>query len=97
MVNWTERQEATIVCNTIHLTGRFTQTKGRRNEKWYTKQVEIETSRSVNTYIWQNRLQVKIWRNKGHCTLIKGTIYQKDTRIINLYVSNICEHNHIEQ
>ena len=44
-------------------------------------------SKCSHTYVWQNRFQCKkVAKDKnGHFIIIKGTLYQEDIRLYNIY------------
>jgi hypothetical protein len=51
---------------------------------------KLKTRRNSYFYIRQSRFYAKIRRDKeGHYILIKGTIQQQDTTILNMYAPNI--------
>ena len=45
--------------------------------------------------IWQNRLQTKTDQRQRHFGLMKGTVNQEDTTILNIYASNSVAPNFI--
>lgn len=81
-------REPTIYClQEAHFRVKDTQTEGKGMEKDFSYKQKLQESRGSKTHIRQKRVKTKAVKKdkEGHYIMIKGSIPQEGTTILNIY------------